>query len=246
MEFTIDELAQRVAMTVRNIREWQTLGLVPPPERRGRVGIYSREHVAIIGRVKHLQAQGLPLDLIRRFIDAGPDAEGDLRRLAAEALNPFADDEPAVLRRADLVHRLGADADTVLVAAGLATPVDAETVSVTDAGLLGVIEELVGAGVTLSRLAETLAELEAQQNVAARLLLERYVDDVWQPIADAGFTDIDWAHLADNVTRAKALAVTLASRVFAKALDQVADGILVAKATEASESLATNRPASTA
>lgn len=39
MDLTIDQLAQRVAMTARNIREWQTLGLVPPPEKRGRVGI---------------------------------------------------------------------------------------------------------------------------------------------------------------------------------------------------------------
>ena len=38
---TIDELARRVDMTARNIREWQTNGLLPPPERRGRVGIYT-------------------------------------------------------------------------------------------------------------------------------------------------------------------------------------------------------------
>ncbi|MGH7856147.1 MAG: MerR family transcriptional regulator, partial [Candidatus Binatia bacterium] len=37
---TIDELAKGVGMTVRNLREWRTLGLLPPAEMRGRVGYY--------------------------------------------------------------------------------------------------------------------------------------------------------------------------------------------------------------
>ena len=64
MEITIDQLAQRVSMSSRNIREWQRQGLLPPPTRRGRVGIYSDEHVARIRRVQQLHADGFPLDLI--------------------------------------------------------------------------------------------------------------------------------------------------------------------------------------
>lgn len=246
MEFTIDELAQRVAMTVRNIREWQTLGLVPPPVKRGRVGIYSRDHVAVIERVKHLQSQGMPLDLIRRLTERGTDSEEAVRRLAAEALSPLAAVEPVVLPRAELQRRLGADADSILADAGLVEAVDATTVSAPDAGIITAIEQLVEAGMSLPRLAGTVADLEAQQREISRRLIDRYVDDVWQPAADAGFADADWAKLADTATKAKSIAVALMGRIFAKAFDEVADGVLLQKATEADASLPKERPASSA
>lgn len=100
MDLTIDQLAQRVAMTARNIREWQTLGLVPPPEKRGRVGIYSDEHIAIINHVKNLKSQGFPLDVIRRVIDSGSGSEDSVRKMVTEALSPFANGEPVVMPRA--------------------------------------------------------------------------------------------------------------------------------------------------
>ena len=42
---TLDELTDRVGMSVRNIRFYTTKGLVPPPIRRGRSGYYSADHV---------------------------------------------------------------------------------------------------------------------------------------------------------------------------------------------------------
>jgi hypothetical protein len=45
-ELTIDELAQRTGMTVRNVRAHQSRGLLPPPEVRGRTGFYGPEHVS--------------------------------------------------------------------------------------------------------------------------------------------------------------------------------------------------------
>jgi DNA-binding transcriptional MerR regulator len=112
MEMTIDELAQRVSMTSRNIREWQRQGLLPPPARRGRVGIYSDEHVARIKRVQQLHSEGFPLDLIRRMIDTGTGSESDIRHLAAEVLAPFSTAGPTTVSRAELDNRLGAGAAT--------------------------------------------------------------------------------------------------------------------------------------
>jgi DNA-binding transcriptional MerR regulator len=105
MELTIDQLAQRVGMSTRNIREWQRLGLVSPPERRGRMGIYSQEHVTRIERVQKLHAQGLPLDLIRRLTATGKGPEGDIRHLADEVLRPFADAGTST-RTDDIVDQL--------------------------------------------------------------------------------------------------------------------------------------------
>src|ERR1700737_4366666 len=103
VELTIDELAQRSGMTGRNIRQWQTYGLIPPPERRGRVGIYTEDHLARINRIKELRTQGFPLDLIRRLPESpGMAEEADVRHLAAGALAPFASAERVALSRREL------------------------------------------------------------------------------------------------------------------------------------------------
>src|SRR3954451_13274802 len=70
---TVDELAERVEMTVRNLREWKTLGLLPRAEMRGRVGYYPPEVVDRIERIKKLHAEGFTLELIGRMLDAGED-----------------------------------------------------------------------------------------------------------------------------------------------------------------------------
>ncbi|MBA0046395.1 MerR family transcriptional regulator [Mycobacterium sp. NPDC050853] len=246
MDLTIDQLAQRVAMTARNIREWQTLGLVPPPEKRGRVGIYSDEHVAIINHVKTLKSQGFPLDVIRRVIDSGGGSEDSVRKMVTEALSPFATGEPVVTPREELVMWVGEGADTALIAAGLASDVDEKTVSVRDAETLDAVRLLAAAGMSLARMSETLREVDRLQHQIAQLLLGAYVADVWQPFAESGYTSGNWEKIAENAAQAKQLTVTLASRMLARALDDTVDPILLQQAKEAEAVLENNRPASSA
>src|SRR3954469_25666414 len=70
---TVAELAERVGMTVRNLREWKTLGLLPPAEMRGRVGYYAPEVAERGTRIKKLRSEGFTLELIARMLDAGDD-----------------------------------------------------------------------------------------------------------------------------------------------------------------------------
>ncbi|WP_078325943.1 MerR family transcriptional regulator [Mycobacteroides salmoniphilum] len=246
MDLTIDQLAQRVAMTARNIREWQTLGLVPPPEKRGRVGIYSDDHVGIINHIKNLKSQGFPLDVIRRVIDSGGGSEDSVRKMVTEALSPFATGDPVVLPRASLVTLLGKGADNALAEAGLLSDVDTETVSVRDTETLDAIQLLVTAGMSLTRISETVREVDRLQHQIAELLLGAYVADVWQPFTESGYTSTDWATIAENAARAKQLTVTLASRLLARALDDTVDPILLQQANEAEAVLERDRPASSA
>ena len=55
VELTVDELATRAGLPVRTIREYQTMGLLPSPERRGRVGIYRTAHLARLQLIGRLQ-----------------------------------------------------------------------------------------------------------------------------------------------------------------------------------------------
>ena len=80
-QFTIDELARQVGMTVRNVRAHQSRGLLPPPEIRGRTGYYGPEHIGRLELIKDLQAEGYSLEVIKRILDRSPGTT------AAEVLN---------------------------------------------------------------------------------------------------------------------------------------------------------------
>ena len=65
---TIDELALAVGLTVRTTRYYASLGLIPPPERRGRVGYYGPQHRARLELIRELQAHGYALTAIERYL----------------------------------------------------------------------------------------------------------------------------------------------------------------------------------
>src|SRR5687767_5839071 len=105
-ELTIDQLAQRTGMTVRNVRAHQSRGLLPPPEVRGRTGFYGPEHVARIELIRELQADGFSLELISRLLDsAGSSAAATRFTRALRA--PWADEEPEVVTTEELARRWG-------------------------------------------------------------------------------------------------------------------------------------------
>ena len=88
---TIDELADRVGMTVRNLREWRTLGLLPRATMRGRVGYYEPEVVDRVKRIQQLHDEGFKLELIARMLETGGDAGDQLIRLAATLRAPYSE-----------------------------------------------------------------------------------------------------------------------------------------------------------
>ena len=103
---TIDELADRVGMTVRNLREWRTLGLLPKAQMRGRVGYYSEDVIERIERVRRLHSAGFTLDLIARMLDATGDAVDEVIRLAETLRAPAAVPEVSSEAHAERLARL--------------------------------------------------------------------------------------------------------------------------------------------
>ncbi|HEM7808350.1 MerR family transcriptional regulator [Burkholderia multivorans] len=79
-EYTVDELARVADTTVRNVRAYQDRGLLAPPEKRGRVGIYDDTHVARLKLINHLLARGYTLSNIQDLIKA-IDEGHDLRSI---------------------------------------------------------------------------------------------------------------------------------------------------------------------
>jgi len=72
VELTIDELAAETGVTVRNVRYYASLGLIPAPVRRGRIAFYGEDHVARLALVRALQEHGFTLQAVERFLRALP------------------------------------------------------------------------------------------------------------------------------------------------------------------------------
>lgn len=66
---TIAELAERVGMTPRNIRAYQSKGLLFPPHIEGRVARYSGIHAARLQLISSLHREGFTLAAIKRLVD---------------------------------------------------------------------------------------------------------------------------------------------------------------------------------
>lgn len=79
-EYSVTELARVTDCTVRNLRAYQDRGVLAPPARRGRVGIYDDSHVSRIKLIKHLLLRGYTLASIRDIVQAIDEGQ-DLRSI---------------------------------------------------------------------------------------------------------------------------------------------------------------------
>jgi DNA-binding transcriptional MerR regulator len=225
---TIDDLARRAGLPVRTIREYHTMRLLPPPGRRGRVGIYGAGHIQRLELVARLQRRGYSLAGIRDLLQAW-DAGTELTTLLGVDRDPVALDEtPLRLTRAELSERLpGLDPAALrrAEAIGLVQPDGPAHFLVRSPALLdlaaGGARLGVGLGEMLDQLAVLIADLDAMAQTLARSIVER----IWQPVvASDRAGDLPGFLARGRLLLLQGVASVLADRL-AAALLELADGI---------------------
>jgi DNA-binding transcriptional MerR regulator len=65
----VGELAERSGISVDTVRFYQKRGLLPAPDRAGRVAFYGPGHEERLARIRDLAAQGFNLAVIRRLLN---------------------------------------------------------------------------------------------------------------------------------------------------------------------------------
>ena len=73
---TIEELASKAGTATTTVRMYQSKGLLPPPERRGRIGYYGQGHLARLRLIAQLQERGFSLASIKQLTDAWESGRG--------------------------------------------------------------------------------------------------------------------------------------------------------------------------
>ncbi|MGZ5294015.1 MAG: helix-turn-helix domain-containing protein [Actinomycetota bacterium] len=93
MRYRVEQLAAACDVSVDTVRYYQSRGLLPQPEREGRVAWYGDEHEARIREIRTLQAKGLTLAAIRRVVTGElGSADADLAAAVAAARGESGDE----------------------------------------------------------------------------------------------------------------------------------------------------------
>ncbi len=205
---TIDELALATGLTVRTTRYYASLGLLPPPVRRGRMAYYGPDHLGRLELVRALQEHGFTLAAIERYLAAVPmDAAPEELAVHRALLTAWRPSEWQPIDRPALEARVGRALDDAdldwLVRAGVVRrqdggslqvlPLVERAVRVRDLGLP--IEALLDAHAAVRRHMEGLAE------ELGTILRDRVVT----PYLRQDRSPVDAAHLEEVVGSLRAL-----------------------------------------
>jgi DNA-binding transcriptional MerR regulator len=225
---TIDDLARRVQLPVRTIREYHTMRLLPPPERRGRLGLYGSQHVQRLQLIARLQRRGYSLAGIRDLLGAWESGTDLTTLLGVDESQAALDETPLRLTRAELFQRLPALDGSALDRAsriGLVRRSGEDDFVVRSPALLGLVADWVRAGMPLEEGLDVIEVLTDDLGALARHLADLIVGRIGAP----GSATSRAVELPDLLRRGRPLmlqgaATTLADRLGA-ALEEHADSI---------------------
>jgi DNA-binding transcriptional MerR regulator len=214
---TVEQLAYETGMSVRNIRNHQSRGLLPPPEVRARVGYYGPEHVARLRLIQEMQGEGFKLSAISRLIgEHGADADRFVG-LRQAVTAPFATEAPEVYSREELNEKFGTDDEKLLEKAqrlGLLVDLGDERYEAPSPALIRAAEEVLAMGIELPAALAAIEKLSRNAQSSARTFVELFVDKVWKPFDDAGRPEEGWEEIIASIGRLRPLAFDALNATF--------------------------------
>lgn len=206
---TIEQLAAEVGMSVRNIRNHQSRGLLPPPEVRARVGYYDADHVARLRLILDLQADGFNLAAIERLMSASGGVAGRLLGLRQAMTAAFESERPEVATGEELTRRFGeVDAKTVerIRKLGLLVPLGDERFEVPSPALVRAAEEVTELGIPLSAAVALVEKLSRDCESISRAFVRLFLRELWGPFEQAGQPEDRWDEMIAAIDSLRAIA----------------------------------------
>lgn len=228
---TIDELAARVGMTVRNVRSYSSRGLLPAPRLRGRTGLYDEEHLARLRLIQEMLADGFTLAAVERVLAHAPrGVTASALALHRALLTPWLPEEPEVIERSALAARAGVplpdDLLELLIGAGVVARLSDDLLRVDSPTLLRAGLQVVALGIPPQKVVAAQQRVTQHAQAAADIYVELFRDTVWRAFADAGQPEEDWPRVRDAVERVQPVASQAMLATFRLAMAQAVDRVL--------------------
>jgi DNA-binding transcriptional MerR regulator len=201
--YTIDELTAASKVPSRTIRFYQSKGVLPHPEKRGRVAFYTDDHLERLQLIAKLQDRGLRISAIRTLLGRIDSGEVDLAEwlgLEAQLTASWADDQPRTLTKDELHDMLGSKRAGLI---GDLMRLDAvertgEVYLVRSPALLATAMRLEAAGVDLDSAHEGEKVLRKYLGRAAKDLASYYFSRAEKGVVEPP-PDGDWSRLLETL-----------------------------------------------
>jgi len=224
-DLTIDALARESGMTVRNIRAYQSRGLLPPPEVRARTGFYGPEHVARLRLIADMRAEGMNLRTIKRVLDGVPSAEGMLG-FGQALMGAFSAEEPEVWTLDEITARFGPiDARVARKAErlGILRPLGGDRFEVPSPTLLRAGGELVELGVPLEAALAVADSVRRHSRSIAEAFMRLFTQQVLGTTDPTKHSPEDWARFQAALERLRPLAGDVVRVMFAQTMTRAVE-----------------------
>lgn len=246
-EFSIDELARKAETTVRNVRAYQDRGLLPPPERRGRKGIYNDAHLSRLRIIGRLLERGYTLANISELIESWEQGN-DIRHLLGletAVASPWSDEIPDYLTMPQLIKKFG----RAFSGRALQKAIDLDILQpegsrfrVPSPRMLYAGSELVAAGIPLDAMLDVVAYLRHNVEEAAEEMVKLVATHVFDRYGDELPPARDLPELADLVWRLRPLVEMAVLPEVARAMEKAADRFLGDRLAQVLEHLREDKP----
>ncbi len=208
-ELTIEQLAAEVGMSVRNIRNHHSRGLLPAPEVRARVGYYGPEHVARLRLVLDMQADGFNLAAIERLLDSSSGSATKLLGLRSALEAPFESETPEVLTAQELAERFGEvsakDAERI-AKLGLLVALGEDRYEAPSPALMRAAEQVTELGIPLHAALALVERVSRDCESISRAFVKLYVKELWEPFVEEGQPEEGWDELIEAIGGLRAIA----------------------------------------
>lgn len=237
-EYSIDELARVAGSTVRNVRAYQDRGLLAPPERRGRAGVYNHTHLSRLQVINQLLERGYTIANIKELVEAwetGRDLDHVLGLDSALA-GTWAVDVPVYMDPEEVAGIFGQDLNEETLSKAMQIglfEVEGDRLKVTNPRLLEAGVELYQAGIPLMALFREMEVVRTDVDRLTRSFVELVVNHLVEPISASQLPSPDEvARLAEIIRRLRPLAETVTNAEMAKGIRKHANAFLGAKFRE--------------
>jgi len=234
---TIESLSAAAGTATSTVRMYQSRGLLPPPEHRGRIGYYGPGHLARLRLIGQLQQEGFSLASIKRLTDAWENGRGldDVLGLEVQVSAAWAPEEPVRVSLAQFVRFFSGQKVTPgiirrALRLGLVR-MDGLDIVVRNRKFLEIGTELTSLGIPVSEILDEFETLQSMADAIADRFTGVFERRMWDPFVAAGLPGDQIRPLTESLQRLTTLAEAVVDVALRDALRRKASDFIAGQAS---------------
>lgn len=227
--YRIDELARISNVTVRNIRAYQERGLLPPPERVGRVALFDDTHLSRLKIITSMLDRGYSSAHITEMLTAweGGKNLSDVLGLEGALVAAHVGDDPVNVTRDQARELAGGEVDLAVLADAGLVELTGDRARIVRPDLLRAFAEMREFGMPTKALLRLHNEVSVSVDEITRLLVDAAVRQVGPRfLGEQEPTSEEVGELVTMLTRFRELALSTVTATLAASMERTVEDLL--------------------